>query len=48
MIGIVYVVLAISLAWAARNPVRHIMIIWFAIILSILHGGVMAVLVLTN
>lgn len=41
MIGAIYVALAICLIWGARNPVRHILIIWFTIISSILHGAVM-------
>lgn len=43
MIAVIYVSLAICLIWAAWDPIRHIMIIWFTIISSFLHGGIMAV-----
>ena len=43
MILAVYVTLGIFLIRAARNPVAHRSLIWFAVWSSVVHGAVMAV-----
>lgn len=43
MILIIYATLGIFLILAARNPLAHRSLIWFAVWSSIAHGGVMAV-----
>jgi hypothetical protein len=43
MIVGIYVTLGVFLFIAARNPLQHIAIIWFAVWSSIVHGGIMAV-----
>lgn len=42
IIGI-YVTLGVFLIIAARNPLEHLSLIWFAVWSSIVHGGIMAV-----
>lgn len=48
MIAVIYLGFALCLFWAVRNPVRHIIIVWGFILSSILHGGFMAYLALTQ
>jgi hypothetical protein len=43
MITGIYVTLGVFLLIAARNPLQHISIIWFAVWSSVVHGGIMAV-----
>ena len=42
IIGI-YATLGVFLMIAARNPLEHLSLIWFAVWSSIVHGGIMAV-----
>ena len=42
IIGI-YATLGVFLMLAARNPLEHLSLIWFAVWSSIVHGGIMAV-----
>jgi len=42
IIGI-YAVLGVFLILAARNPVEHLSLIWFAVWSSVVHGAIMAV-----
>jgi peptidoglycan/LPS O-acetylase OafA/YrhL len=42
MVGI-YFTLGVFLLLAAREPLRHVSLIWFAVWLSIVHGSIMAV-----
>ncbi len=42
IIGI-YMTLGVFLIIAARNPLEHLSLIWFAVWSSIVHGGIMAV-----
>ena len=42
IIGI-YATLGVFLIIAARNPLEHLSLIWFAVWSSIVHGGIMAV-----
>jgi hypothetical protein len=42
IIGI-YMTLGVFLILAARNPLEHLSLIWFAVWSSIVHGGIMAV-----
>ena len=42
MIVGIYATLGIFLLIAARNPLQHITIIWFAVWSSVVHGGIMA------
>ncbi len=42
IIGI-YMTLGVFLILAARNPLDHLSLIWFAVWSSIVHGGIMAV-----
>ncbi len=42
IIGI-YVTLGVFLIIAARNPLEHLSLIWFAVWSSVVHGGIMAV-----
>jgi hypothetical protein len=42
IIGI-YATLGVFLIIAARNPLEHLSLIWFAVWLSIVHGGIMAI-----
>jgi hypothetical protein len=39
----IYATLGVFLIIAARNPLRHTSLIWFAVWSSIVHGGIMAV-----
>jgi hypothetical protein len=48
MILSIYVTLGIFLLLAARDPVRHLSLIWFTVWSSVAHGGVMAVHSLTD
>lgn len=43
MIVAIYVVLGVFLIWAARNPLRHLSLIWFAVWSSLAHAVVMLV-----
>jgi hypothetical protein len=43
MILAIYATLGVFLMLAARNPLAHRSLIWFAVWSSIVHGGVMAV-----
>src|SRR4051812_29529722 len=38
----IYATLGVFLIIAARDPLRHISLIWFAVWSSIVHGGIMA------
>ncbi len=42
IIGI-YMTLGVFLILAARNPLEHLSLIWFAVWSSVVHGGIMAV-----
>jgi hypothetical protein len=42
IIGI-YATLGVFLVIAARNPLEHLSLIWFAVWSSIVHGGIMAI-----
>jgi hypothetical protein len=42
IIGI-YATLGVFLIIAARNPLEHLSLIWFAVLSSIVHGGIMAI-----
>lgn len=42
IIGI-YATLGVFLILAAKNPVEHLSLIWFAVWSSVVHGGIMAV-----
>lgn len=42
MVGI-YFTLGIFLVLAAKDPLRHLSLIWFAVWSSVVHGGIMAV-----
>lgn len=42
IIGI-YATLGVFLIIAARNPLEHLSLIWFAVWSSIVHGGIMAI-----
>lgn len=48
MILSIYVTLGIFLLLAARDPVRHLSLIWFTVWSSVAHGTVMAVHSLTD
>ena len=39
----IYATLGVFLIIASRNPLRHRSLIWFAVISSLVHGGIMAV-----
>src|SRR5262249_23409183 len=39
----VYATLGVFLLIAARNPLRHLSLIWFTIVSSIVHAGIMTV-----
>lgn len=43
MIVGIYATLGVFLIIAARNPLEHLSLIWFAVWSSIVHGGIMAV-----
>jgi FtsH-binding integral membrane protein len=43
MIAGIYIVLGLCLINAARDPSKHISLIWFAILSSIVHAGIMGV-----
>lgn len=43
MIGGIYVTLGVFVLLSARQPLRHLSLIWFAAWSSIVHGGIMAV-----
>ncbi len=42
IIGI-YMTLGVFLILAARNPLEHLSLIWFAVWSSVVHGGIMAI-----
>jgi hypothetical protein len=44
----IYATLGVFLLIAARDPVRHLSLIWFTVWSSIVHGGIMAVHSLTD
>lgn len=48
MIVGVYAVLGVFLLMAARNPERHLSLIWFAAVSSIVHGVIMLVQALVD
>src|SRR5690242_4638720 len=48
MLVSVYAVLGVFLLLAARDPLRHLSLIWFTVWSSILHAGVMAVQALSD
>lgn len=39
----VYATLGVFLLIASRNPPRHLSLIWFTVVSSLVHGGIMAV-----
>ena len=39
----VYATLGVFLLVAARNPLNHLSLIWFTVVSSLVHGGIMAV-----
>ncbi len=43
MIIVIYATLGVFLMLAARNPLEHLSLIWFAVWSSVVHGGIMAV-----
>ena len=43
MIVGIYATLGVFLIIAARNPLEHLSLIWFAVWSSIVHGGIMAI-----
>jgi hypothetical protein len=43
MIVGIYATLGVFLILAARNPLEHLSLIWFTVLSSIVHGGIMAV-----
>jgi hypothetical protein len=47
MVGI-YFTLGVSLLLAAREPLRHLSLIWFTVWSSIVHGSIMAVQALSG
>ena len=47
MVGI-YFTLGVFLLLAAREPLRHLSLIWFTVWMSIVHGGIMAVQALSD
>jgi hypothetical protein len=48
MIGAIYVGFSLALLWAAKDPIRHIVIVYGFILSSIFHGGLMAYLAVTQ
>lgn len=38
----IYATLGVFLLLAARNPLKHLSLIWFAVWSSVVHGGIMA------
>jgi hypothetical protein len=48
MIVGLYATLGVFLILAARNPLDHLSLIWFAVWSSVVHGGIMAVQALTD
>jgi hypothetical protein len=48
MIWSIYFTLGLFLILAARNPLEHLSLIWFAVWSSVAHGGVMAAQSLTG
>ncbi len=48
MIGAIYAGFALVLLWAARDPIRHIVIVYAYIVSSIFHGSFMAYLALSQ
>lgn len=47
LVGI-YFTLGVFLLLAARDPLRHLSLIWFTVWMSIVHGSIMAVQALTG
>jgi hypothetical protein len=43
MIVGIYATLGVFLLLAARNPLEHLSLIWFAVWSSVVHGGIMAI-----
>jgi hypothetical protein len=43
-----YATLGVFLLLAARDPLRHLSLIWFTVWSSVVHGGIMAVQALAN
>lgn len=43
MLVAIYVILGVFLIIAARDPEKHLSLIWFTIASNVVHGGVMAV-----
>ena len=42
MIQGVYMTLGVMMLFAAKDPVRHAMFVWFVVWSSVVHGGIMA------
>lgn len=43
MILVVYATLGVFLIYIARDPLKHLSLIWFTIVSNITHGGIMVV-----
>ncbi len=39
----VFATLGVFLLAASRNPLRHLSLIWFTVVSSLVHGGIMAI-----
>ena len=48
MIMGIYATLGVFLLFAARDPVKHLSLIWFTVWSSLVHGGIMAIQSLSN
>jgi hypothetical protein len=48
MIVGIYFTLGVCLLLAARDPLRHLSLIWFTVWSSVVHGGIMAVQALSD
>lgn len=42
MILSIYIIMGLFMIFCARNPMKHVSFIWFVIVSSVAHGGVMA------
>src|SRR5262245_35330680 len=43
MIVGIYATLGVFLLWASREPAAHLILIWFTVWSSVVHGGIMAI-----
>jgi len=44
----IYATLGVFLIIAARDPLKHLSLIWFTVWSSLVHGGIMAIQALVN